>query len=355
MSDVCGIQAQVLSSAELGLRARVAGLEQRDVRDALWKSHSILKTWCMRGTLHLLASSDLPLYVSALKSKVARNEVWLQRVAKVSREEVASISSSIDEALSKGTLTREELSREVERRIPLRPEVRKALRSAWGTLLAPAAYQGHLAFGENIGPRVTFVNPARWVTPWQEPSQREAILQLFRRFLTAYGPATTRDFGHWWGILGAQERFILGSMSEELEPVEAGGFKGSMLKRDAEEASGLEATKGVWLLPSFDSYVMQYSPRERFVARGDRNKIFSQEAGWVFPSVVVDGLSVGTWTSARRSRRVEIALEPFRALTSTEKRGVETEAADIGRFLGSPAEVRYQAGRRRMGGSAQRE
>ena len=346
VSDVCGIQAQVLTSAELALRARVEEVEQADIRNALWKSRSILKTWCMRGTLHLLASRELPLYVSALKSKLARNEDWLRKVAKVSPDEVASISGAIDEALSKGSLTREELSREVERRTSLKPRTRKVLMSAWGTLLAPAAYQGHLAFGENVGPKVTFVNPAQWVSPWKEPSQQEAMLQLFRRFLKTYGPATIRDFAHWWGILGAEEKLALGSISEELETVDAEGVKGSMLKRDAEEASGLGATKGVWLLPSFDSYVMHYSPRERLIASGDRNRIFSQEAGWVFPSILIDGRSAGRWTLKKRPRRVEIIIEPFRTLTSTEKRGIEAEAADVGRFLGAPSDVRYQAGQR---------
>jgi hypothetical protein len=342
VSDVCGIQAQVLSAAELAIRARVEGARQQDVRDALWKSHTIVKTWCMRGTLHLLASSDLPLYVAALRSKLTEAIRWLQKDGGVTPLEVSSITGKIGEALFDRSLTREELSREVERRTKLKPETRKYLRSAWGVLLRPAAYQGILAFGESHGPRVTFVSPAGWVIPWKEPSMEDAILELFGRYLRSYGPATVNDFGHWWGNLRPDDRLILESLPNELEQVELDGFKGLMLKPDAEEASGLEPMHGVHLLPSFDCYPLFYSPRELFVSRIHRSRIFRQTAGWNYPSLVVGGSAVGIWNLEKRSRRIQIEVEPFRILNSTEKQGIQDEAIDIARFLDTSVEIRYR-------------
>jgi len=281
VSDVCGIQAQVLSAAELGIRARVEGVTQQDVRDALWKSHTIVKTWCMRGTLHLLASSDLPLYVAALKSKEPEFARWLQKSGGVTPEEASLIADKISEALANKSLTREELSREVAKRTKLRPKTRKYLMSAWGVLLRPAAFQGQLAFGESIGPKVTFVNPTDWITPWREPATKDAILELFRRCLRSYGPITLNDFGHWWGNLNELDKSALQPLLKELEPVELDGFKGLMFESDAKEASNLEPTGGVHLLPSFDCFVMFYSPRDLFVSRTYRDRIFRKAAGWV--------------------------------------------------------------------------
>ena len=51
---ICGLHAQLMSSAELTLWARVAGLEPDAVQRALWNDRSLVKTWAMRGTLHLL-------------------------------------------------------------------------------------------------------------------------------------------------------------------------------------------------------------------------------------------------------------------------------------------------------------
>ncbi len=346
VSDVCGIQAQVLSAAELALRARVEGVEQSDVRNALWGSRTILKTWCMRGTLHLLASTDLPLYVGALKSKLEETERWLQKDVHVSSQETAQISAAIGEVLAKKALSREELSREVAARLDLRPRTRKALLSAWGILLRPAAFQGGLAFGENIGSKVTFVNPAVRVRPWREPPVNEAKLELFRRFLRAFGPAKIADFGRWWGNLSRDDRSVLASISDELEEVEFGGFKGLMLKRDAEEAGGLEPSRGVHLLPSFDCYAMHYSPRGTFVPETLRERIFSKEAGWVFPCVVINGQAAGIWSLRKKALRSEIDIETFRVFSSKEKVELEAETTEIGRFYGSVAEVRYRPVRR---------
>ena len=54
-----------MSAAELAIGARVDGLPPADVQAALWQERSLVKTWAMRGALHLIAASDLPLYVAA--------------------------------------------------------------------------------------------------------------------------------------------------------------------------------------------------------------------------------------------------------------------------------------------------
>ncbi len=69
VSDLCGVQAQVLSGAALSIWARVDNITIHDVEDALWKHRTLVKTWAMRGTLHLLSSKDLPRYVAALKTR----------------------------------------------------------------------------------------------------------------------------------------------------------------------------------------------------------------------------------------------------------------------------------------------
>src|SRR5919112_6858944 len=62
---VLGVQAQVMSAAELSIGARVDGLKRADVQKALWQDRTLVKTWAMRGTIHLFAAEDLPLIVAA--------------------------------------------------------------------------------------------------------------------------------------------------------------------------------------------------------------------------------------------------------------------------------------------------
>ena len=341
VSDVCGIQAQVLSAAVLAIEARVEGIRQQDVKDALWKNHTLTKTWCMRGTLHLLASSDLPVYVAALKTKLVESEMWLQKNYGVQPFEVAAITAEIKKVLTNLTPTRDELARSVERRAKLTPKTRKYLRSGWGALLHPAAFQGVLAFGPNSGPKVTFLRPDKWVAPWREPSAREAFGKLFRKFLASYGPATVRDFAHWWGNFHGDQRFLLEYAGDDLEEVEVEGHRGLMLKSDGEEALGLDPVRVVRLLPSFDCYAMFYSPREWFVSPIHRAKIFRQTAGWNYPALIVDGFAVGIWSLNKSGRRIKVEVEPFRELSVSERKGVQEEAARMGSFFETPTEVRY--------------
>src|SRR5262245_47297768 len=66
VSQICGLHAQVMSAAELSLWARVKDLSPTDVRNALWRDRSLVKTWAMRGTLHLLAADEHAAYTAAL-------------------------------------------------------------------------------------------------------------------------------------------------------------------------------------------------------------------------------------------------------------------------------------------------
>ncbi len=57
--DICGVQAQDPAAAALAIRARSAELVASDVDRARVQERSVVRTWAMRGTLHLLATDDL--------------------------------------------------------------------------------------------------------------------------------------------------------------------------------------------------------------------------------------------------------------------------------------------------------
>ena len=66
--DICGIHAQVMGSAELQVAARVEGMTQADVRDALWERRTLAKTWTTRGTLHIHPADELSLWTAARRA-----------------------------------------------------------------------------------------------------------------------------------------------------------------------------------------------------------------------------------------------------------------------------------------------
>src|SRR3989441_11436323 len=123
VSDLCGVQAQVLSYAGLAIWARVEGITMQDVQDALWKHRSLVKTWCLRGTLHLISASDLPVYVTARKVTSVVKRDWL--TPEIDVEERKRIVGAIREALDGRILTRERLAEEVVKRLGMSASVRK--------------------------------------------------------------------------------------------------------------------------------------------------------------------------------------------------------------------------------------
>ncbi len=51
--------------------------------------------------------------------------------------------------------------------------------------------------------QVTYVRPAVRVSGWRDIDTGQALAEVFRRFLRAYGPATHRDFAQWFDVTPA--------------------------------------------------------------------------------------------------------------------------------------------------------
>ena len=57
-SRICGLHAQVASAAELSAWVRMHPGEPGAVSAALWQDRTLVKTWAMRGTLHLIVATS---------------------------------------------------------------------------------------------------------------------------------------------------------------------------------------------------------------------------------------------------------------------------------------------------------
>src|SRR4029453_2439063 len=110
VDDVCGVHAQVQSAAELQVWARVDGVAPEDVRDALWWRRSLVRTWCMRGTLHVLTARELPRYVAALRTHDRWwKGAWLRMIG-FSADALRAILAAIGDYLGAEQQTREQIA-----------------------------------------------------------------------------------------------------------------------------------------------------------------------------------------------------------------------------------------------------
>jgi winged helix DNA-binding protein len=342
ISDIAGLHAQLMTSAELTLWARVEALEPEMVGRALWEDRTLVKTWAMRGTLHLLPAAELPVWVAAQEMLKPRHHLgsW-QRYYGLTREQADAMLAAIPEALDGRVLTREELAVEVGRLTGI-DGVADKLRSGFGEMLKPAAFRGDLCFAPNEGRSVRFVRPDQWLGPQKAVATEDAARTVARRYLGAYGPANREAFARWFGMSSpAQAGRWLEALGDEAVTVEVEGDPGWMLAEHVEAVSAAEADGSVRLLPAFDQHVVA-APRDReaVLAEAQRDLVYRPQ-GWLSPVVLVGGRIAGVWSHERQGSRLAVEVAPFETLPAAERRGVEAEAEGLAGFLGGRLELRW--------------
>lgn len=340
-SRIGGVQAQVMSAAELSLWARTDGLRHEHIQTALWEDHTLLKTWAMRGTLHLIAANDLPLFAAA-RSELGWGswEAYFEYY-KVSKEQYEAYFAAAPEVLGTEPMTREQFAGAISQHINV-PHLREVLAgSNWGSPLKPIAFRGDLCFGPSTGRNVTFVNPAQWIGKHQEYEPQEAFAEIARRYLTAYGPATAKDLALWWGGSLSKVKKILKSMGDELETVDVGGRESIALRSTIKDMQNTEPSNAVNLLPMFDTYVIGTGRDiEELLPMQFKARVFRPQ-GWITATVLVGGAIRGTWEYKTAKDQTTVTVKMFAPATPQIKKGIAVEAERLEPFLGTKVSVQY--------------
>ncbi len=339
-----GIQAQVMSAAELALVSRVEGLSAQEIRSALWPDRTLLKTWAMRATLHVLETRDLPLYVAALSFRQFRN--WSAHFAYygLSPAQHEAFLAAVPEVVGSEPMTREHLASALASQTGIAHVRDVILTSSWGSLLRQSALRGDLCFGPNQGQTVTFVNPREWMGTWPSIKPEQALQELARRYLRAYGPATAADFARWcWdggGITQAKQLFQ--SMQEELEEVEVEGWRAVVLRATLEPMRRLEPAETIHLLPLFDAYTIGM-PREREqLLDGAYKSLVFRPAGWISAVVLVNGSIQGVWQYTTRRSQTVVKVQLFCSPTAVIQKRIEAEVERLSDFFKTKVVLEYE-------------
>jgi hypothetical protein len=326
VGEICGLHAQLMSSAELSLWARVDGLERDAVQELLWKQRALVKLWAMRGTLHLLPASELGVWISALGTYTNRGMTG--------HPEIDVLSKAVGRALKGRFLTRGELALAVER-ITGEPSFGEYVRFSWGSYLKPASFRGQLCFGPSDDGRVRFTTPETWLPDGiDQPDSVDALREVTRRFLAAYAPATAADLALWWGGFSpARGARMLAALGEEAVEVDVAGERAWALARDLREIAAAEAPDVARLLPAFDPWIVGASRSAPALLESRHKARVYRGQGWISPVLLVNGRMVGVWKHARKGRRLLVELEPFGRLPAWARTQLEAEAERLAAFL----------------------
>lgn len=336
VASMCGAHAQVMSAAELSIGLRLANVTQTDIRNAIWDERSLVKTFGPRGTVHLLPTSDLPMWTAALSAIPPSHRGHTPDV-RLTPEQTDIIIDAIAAALSDAALTIDELSEAVIARAgswagDMVMPAFNGMWPRWRQAVSTAAHRGALCFGPNRGSKVTYTNPHRWLPGFQPTDRQTALADVVRRYLHAYGPATSQQFAQWLGVPQRWAAELFDSLSDELQRVEVEGAS-AWLVADDTTAPG-EAPRGVRLLPYFDAYVVGCHPRRLlFPGRAAERALTPSGQAGNFPVLLCDGIVAGVWHLRRSGRKLAVTVEPFVELTAAQRRELDDQAERIGQFL----------------------
>ncbi|MEV0748904.1 winged helix DNA-binding domain-containing protein [Streptomyces sp. NPDC050273] len=322
---VFAIQAQDATAADLGIRVRGRDLTAQSVRMAYEKERSIVRGWYMRGTLHTIPSGDarwvLRLLAPRILATTSRRYQQLGLDDDLRRRADHMIRC---ELATHGPLTRAELTEHLTT-LGIPPDGQAPFH-----LIRHAALTGILCHGPQRAGEATYVLLDDWLptiggTQWEGDS---ALAELARRYLAAHAPAALADFAAWSGLPVTWARRAWKSLGE------SGAITGddalTMLADRVEQPTGTPDTPDVRMLPAYDNYLVGYRTREVSVPALRRAGVWPG-GGIIRPTVIADGLVVGTWTRGSGSRSVQV--DTFEPGPPEIEEGIEREKEAVARFL----------------------
>jgi hypothetical protein len=315
VAALVGVQAQDPVAAGLAVRARSAGLDAAAVDRARDEARSVVWTWAMRGTLHLVAAADAgwllgllgPIFAAAGRRRrlaLGLDDELCERALVTIRHVLAG----------DGPLARAELVARLARRgVAIDPAGQ-----APAHLVGYAALRGVVCrIGPPREPRYALLD--QWLGGAPAALEPDAALaELARRYLAGHAPAGPEDLAAWSGI----------GLRRARRAFELAGAPAGRAQRPVDEPGHTA------LLGHFDPYLLGWASRDLVLDPRFAKRI-QAGGGFIQPAILVDGRVVGTWGRARRGEALDVTLEPFEEeVPAAMIQALEREAADVTRFLG---------------------
>lgn len=308
--DLCGLQAQFLPAALHSLRIRSTDFDTATVAQGL------VKNWTIRGTVHIFAEDDLPLFIHANDGRDYRSNdwrgyrFWNQREGwALTPERQAVLAETVLAALAKGPQTRDALKVICRRDAAMSEAEEESMFMAWGGGMRELCERGFCNY--TVEEKKAFC----LAPPFAPIPESEANLVICARYLTHMAPATLRDIGYYFKCTQKQAKAWLNALDARTVTVEGREhfYLGDLPTDCADIPRCL-------FLGGFDQLMLAYEKKESlFLPPAYLRSIFNL-AGIVMPAVMVDGVVCGRWK--KTGRKLEIFA--FRSLDIAEQADIRS-------------------------------
>jgi len=305
VDHLAALQAQDLRAAATAVAVRSEGTTSGLA--AALNSGSVVRSWPMRGTLHLLAAADLRWVLDLCAGRTVSATARRRRELEIDDTDIGTAGQIAAGLLTAGPASRTELLAAFEA---------AGQPTATGRgyhLLLHLSLLGQICQGPLRGREQLFVAADDWVTTSREPS--DPLAEWTRRYLRGHGPATVNDFAAWTKLTLGDARRGFAAVRGEFEAVEVDGVEHLVEPTVPELATEhRRPARNLHLLPGFDEFLLGYADRSHVLPPEHADRVAPGGNGVFRGMVVVNGRIVGTWTRNGDA----ITPEAFTEFTTTQ-------------------------------------
>ncbi|NCT91419.1 winged helix DNA-binding domain-containing protein [Cellulomonas sp. APG4] len=324
VGHLLAVQAQDLPGSITSVALRTSARSSDAVRSA-FDDGRIVRTWPMRGTLHTLRAEDvrwpLDLLAAGPMRQMARRRVELGLDDATLARARDLLTGALDDG---GALTRAEV-------LALWGEHGISTAGGHGYhLLAHLAHVQLICLGPTRGKDQAFVLVDAWAPGARRLEPDEALGELALRFFRSHGPATVADLARWSGLPRGDVRRGIAAAGDALATLEVDGVDHLLDPEVPDLTARFRAeARGVHLLPGFDEIVLGYADRSATVPPEFADAIVPGGNGVFRPTVLHDGVAVGTWRRGKRRSDPPVTVEPFTELAPEVAAAVDERFAAL--------------------------
>ncbi len=322
LAHMGAMQAQDYAAVKNAAARRLAGQPSEAQIETLIASKQVLRVWSLRGTIHLLPAQDAAWIIRLVAARPLASGRPVMLREGLDAAVMAKSAEVLQGALQNG--------RQLERSA-LYAELEAAGIPTTGQrgyhLLAHAGLSGQICIGPLSSKQPTFGLLEDWAPDPVQLDGVDALAELARRYFRSHGPATVQDFAWWSGLTLSQSRLALEAIRDEFVEEQIGGSS-YWLPLDSQAAQGL------FLLPSFDEFVVGYKDRTAIIQPELEPALMPYKNGIIQPVIVSDGQVVGTWKRTASKKSLTFDLAPFNPLAPKQVERLQNACEEYARYLG---------------------
>jgi hypothetical protein len=350
---VCGINSQDLQESFSSFWARARGFRDSDLTEELRPKGGLVRTWTVRSTMHTIPTKDY--WVHVFGGPGRRFQPWFDRTAKKrgipDRDfRIRFLYQPFLDHIKGRAVTSSELKQFMIERLAqhgLRSKMK--LQRGWSSTLthgpswtgmSEMSYLGLLVSAGRKGSEGLWMSSADYIGPKRNIADpEECTVELVRKYIERYGPVTREDIAYWSFLRKDEVDPALETLKTELtkEKIHSNQEYFSL----GGDPSEVVEPPGAIILPEFDSLMMGYKDKSRFLSHSKIKNVFGNFAA-VSRTILLDGSVAATWKRKKNREGMTVDVNPLRALRGNERRSIEEEFANYADYQGTKISVGFK-------------